>query len=154
MFRRELGAALALTLAGCGANGVVIDLNFPSESAFAQSQNARLRIFPRTRDELGTCPTLLDRIATDAFVETKAWDSGAADVCAFRGGLAVPELPAGPHAFVVEVRDSSNRVILVGCTMAETYVGAPDIAVTLSPTSDFAPASIPKTADDRCRSGS
>lgn len=157
MRRLLLLAALALfaapTASACSPSPVAVDLNFPNTDAFMRSEQARIRVFPLTEDQLGLCPTLLDGLPTGAFAVEPAFDSQLTSVCAIRGAIELPELGEGPHAYLVEVQAASRR-ILQGCTVAEVYVDAPDIVIALHPTQDFAVATaLPGTPESRCQGG-
>lgn len=156
MRRLPSAAILAITasLAGaCAPEPVIVDLNFPNTDAFMRSEQARLRVFPLTPDQLGLCPTLLDGLPTEAFPVEPVFDSQLTSVCAVRGGLELPDLGEGPHAYVVEVQSTTVR-ILQGCTVAEVYVDAPDVVISLHPTQDFDDATaLSGTPESRCQGG-
>lgn len=159
-----LALAVAPVAGACAPSPVTVDLNFPNTDAFMRSEQARLRVFRLSPDPddpradamtgLGACPTLLDALQTAAFPIEPVFDSQLTSVCALRGGLELPELEEGPHAYLVEVQAATTRRILSGCTVAEVFVDAPDIVVALHPTQDFDEATpAPGTPDSLCQGG-
>lgn len=151
--RRFLPALLLAIASACAPSPVTVDLNFPNTDAFMRSEQVRLRVFPLSADELGVCPALLDGLPTGAFPIDPVFDSQLTSVCAVRGGLELPELGEGPHAYVVEVQSATTR-ILQGCTIGEIYVDAPDVVVALHPTMDFDQVTpVPGTPDSLCAGG-
>lgn len=131
-------AALAALAPGCAPSPVTVDMNFPTTAAFNYSDQGRLRIFAIGADELGICPDLLDGLPTSSFPSEPVFDSQLTSVCAFRDAMGLPELGEGPHAFLVEMRSSSNDLILQGCAIGEVYAGAPNVRVPLHPTDAYA----------------
>ncbi len=154
--RVELALALALAfVSGCAPDAVVIESRFPTPSAFMQTTSGRLRIFPLTAEQLGVCPDLLDDLQGSSFAIEPIYDSERQESCWFRAGTRLPELGAGPRAYVVEMRSESNTLILQGCAVGEIYEGAGTIRIELSPTDDYDPAiTVPGTPEGRCGGGS
>ena len=153
MTRRFLLIA-SLVLGACAPSPVTVDVNFPTTDAFMRSEQARVLVFPLTREQLGACPQLLDELPTQSFSIEPVYDSDLTSVCAIRGGLSLPEFEQGPHAYVVEVFSMGNRRILQGCSIGEVYVDAPNIQVQLHPTMDFdAATAAPGTPESYCGAG-
>jgi hypothetical protein len=115
---------------------VVLELGFPTPTSFLQSTEARILIFPVTEEDLGICPELLSGLARSSFPIDSVHDTDFVDVCDVRGGLRLPDLAPGPHAYLVEVRDASSR-ILQGCAVGEVFDGAGTIPVSLQPTAEY-----------------
>jgi hypothetical protein len=116
---------------------VIVDLNFPSQETFLQSQFARVRVFDLSQDELGECPALLAEAIAVTTAADAAHDSDNVDVCDAFGGIAFDEIGEGPKAFVVTT-SAMNEVILAGCTVAEVYPDAPAVTVHLAMTPRYA----------------
>lgn len=150
--KRALAAIGVSLLAGCAPDPVIVELGFPSTSAFLQSTQARILVFPLTTEELGICPELLHQLAASRFPIDPIYDSQPVDVCDVRAGLGLPDVGAGPHAYLVEVRNEST-LILQGCSVAEVYVGAGTIPIELQPTEGFDPTPVAGTPDARCGGG-
>ena len=155
MRRTPLAAGLLLALcAGCGADPVAVELNFPSQETFLQSDFARVRVFDLAPDGLGDCPALLAAatVGTDG-PTPPSHDSNNVDVCDAFGGIAFDEIGEGPKAFVATT-SASNMVILAGCTVGEVYADAPTIVVHLEMTSAYTttPSDCTSVAD-KCERG-
>lgn len=146
---RVLPAIAIATMAGCAPAPVVVELGFPNESAFVQSRQGRVLVFPLAEDELGICPELLHQLSASNFPIEPVFDSELVDVCELRAAMRLPELAQGPHAYLVEVRNDSDS-ILQGCAIGEVFSGAGTIRVDLHPTEDFVPMSSDQTAAERC----
>lgn len=143
-----LGTALALCAGGCSPDPVIVDLNFPSQETFLQSQFARVRVFDLAQDELGRCPTLVGESISATTATVPVHDSDNVDVCDAFGGIAFDEIGEGPKAFVVTT-STMNEVILAGCTVAEVYADAPTVPVHLAMTPRY---SIAVTGTSPCMS--
>jgi hypothetical protein len=140
---------------GCESAPVLLELNFPTTTAFMISEQGRVRIFTLGEGQLGLCPQLLEALPTSSFPLPATHDSGLTDACALRDGLALPTFE-GPHAYLVEMRNTSNELVLRGCTVAELWAGAPDVRVELYPTDAYAAAAaMPPggTPETRCGGG-
>ena len=140
-------------LAACSPEPVRVEVNFPNAAAFVNSEQGRLRIFPLDRDQLGLCPALLEGLPATNFPVPFLYDSDLRNRCEFRAGIDVPEFGGGPHAYVLEMRSSTNDVILTGCTVGEVYSGAGEIRVELYPTAGYAPLltmPVPGTPESVC----
>lgn len=145
--RRAL--AIAAIATGCAPSPVVLELGFPTSSAFVQSSEGRIRAFPLGREQLGICPDLLNGLASSRFPIEPSYDSERIDVCTLRSGVEVPGIGQGPHAFVVEIRNETTR-ILEGCAIGEVYAGAGTLPVALHPTESFDETMRAESPDERC----
>jgi hypothetical protein len=129
-------ALVALAVSGCAAN-VPIILDFPTTRAFEISENVRIDVVRIAPDALGSCPMVL----TDAMDRPDTLDIAAqldlTNVCEAQAGIALPDPGSGALAFVAQVVDDSNRVILAGCTVAEAYPGSPPVRIELHPTASY-----------------
>ena len=132
-----VAALVALSAAACSPDPVVVDLNFPSQETFLQSQFARVQVFDLQQDELGRCPALVGEAISGATADAPAHDSDNVDVCDAFGGIAFDDIGDGPKAFVVTTA-AMNEVILAGCTVAEVYRDAPTVVVHLGMTPRYA----------------
>lgn len=156
MRERSLRAALALVcllgLGACAPAPVEVDLRFPSLASAMFADRARLYAFPLGPDDLGGCPELLEDVlaGTDPRISS-AYASGLVRVCSFPG----MELPAleGPHAWLAEVRDMSERRIFAGCTVAEIAGGTTLIQIDLAPTGALDPSETPTGSAHECIGG-
>ena len=153
-----LGLAAAL-LASCAPTPVEVDLTFPSRETFLYSDFGRLLVYEVELDAPDqSCPALLNEVAADRF-GAPVFDSDWTPVCDFReGGIALDDVPPGPHAYVVLTRDDSNNRLLAGCRVGEAYEGAPAVSVALFPTPTYHDATTGRTLtctneDDKCRGG-
>lgn len=149
LFAANAAALVTCALAGCAPDPVVVELAFPTESAFVQSRQGRVIVFPLAEDELGICPELLHQLEASRFPIEPVFDSEPVDVCELRAALRLPELAQGPHAYLVEVRNES-AIILQGCAIGEVFTGAGTIRVDLHPTDVFVPTSSEMTAEAKC----
>ena len=151
-----LATVLALAAGGCSPDPVIVDLNFPSQETFLQSQFARVRVFDLSPDELGGCPTLVGESISGTAATDAVQDSDNVDVCDAFGGIAFDEIGEGPKAFVVTT-SAMNEVILAGCTVAEVYADAPTVTVHLAMTPRYAiaitGASPCMSISDKCERG-
>ena len=153
-------ALAALFLAtGCAPTPVDVQVGFPSLETFLYAEFGRLVVYELDPQEgLGACPAILDGIEAGDFGSVDL-DSGWQPICSFRnGGVQLPHVPAGPHAYVVVARDESNTILLSGCRVAEAYEGAPSVMLELYPTPEYAAATGGRalscaSADDKCQRG-
>lgn len=138
--KRMVACALAtgtLLAPGCAPTPVDIELVFPSQETFLFAEFAELTVHALEPTDLGACPRLLDE-ALAGSGSAPVLDAGAESVCRYRSGaVRFDSIPAGPHGYVVLVRDASNRVLLTGCRVAEAYEGAPAIDIALFPTATY-----------------
>lgn len=150
----------ALVLAGCAPAPVEVELSFPSRDTFLHGEFGRLRVFPvdlSMSDE--DCPVILDRVEGGGEAGAPVLDSGWTQICEFRAGnVRFENAPAGPHAYVVQVRNRDNTVILEGCRVGEVYIDAPIIDVQMFPTEGYEDATrgvtlTCATEEDKCRGG-
>ena len=123
--------------AGCAANVPVV-LDFPTTRAFDISELVRIDVVAIESDALGSCPDLLASAARGDVLDTIA--SSEAGVCEALAGLSLPDPGGGPRAFLAEVVDDRNTVILSGCVVSEAYPGAPAIRIELFPTDAYNPS--------------
>lgn len=148
-----LALAPALALSACAPAPVEVDLRFPSLGSAMFADRARLYAFPLGPDDLGRCPELLEDVlaGTDPSI-MNTYASGLVRVCSFPG----MELPAleGPHAWLAEVRDMSERRIFAGCTVAEIAGGTTLIQIDLAPTAALDPSETPTGSAHECIGGS
>lgn len=141
--------------AGCGADHVAVELNFPSQETFFNSDFARVRVFDLAPDALGDCPSLVASAIAGTGERAPSQDSNNVDVCDAYDGIVFDEIGEGPKAFVVTA-SASNTVILAGCTVGEVYPDAPTIVVHLAMTSAYTSASTPSSCTsiaDKCERG-
>lgn len=129
-------AATLLLGVGCAPTPVEVDLRFPNERSFLLSDRGRLLVYevdPETG--LGDCPALVEA-AVQGEVGEPTLDSTEQDICEFHDpGVGFDDMPPGPHAFVVFTqRDDPSATLLAGCRIAEAYVDAPPIEITMFPT--------------------
>lgn len=157
--RRLLSCAVVVaTLLGCAPTPVDVQATFPSVETFLYSDFGRLLVYELEDDQLGACPSLVDQVVR-AEIGSPQLDSGWQPICTFQeGGVRFPDVPPGPHAYVIVARDEANRVLLSGCRVAEAYEGAPSVHVTLYPTADYAMATAGRTLTcrsvaDKCQQG-
>lgn len=125
-----------LASAGCANEPVTVELAFPSQEMFLQTEMARVMVFDLGPGSLGDCPELIsDATAGSA---SPGLDSGNVLVCdLFDGGVQFDEIGEGPKAFVGVVSNASNVPLLDGCTVAEIYADAPRVVISLSPTPQY-----------------
>lgn len=153
-------ALLTLVLAtGCAPTPVDVQVGFPSLETFLYSDFGRLVVYELDpQDGLGSCPAILDGIEAGDFGSVEL-DSDWQPICAFRdGGVQLPHVPPGPHAYVVVTRDEANTILLSGCRVAEAYEGAPSVTLELYPTVDYAGATAGQpltcgSAEEKCGGG-
>ena len=142
--------ALAALVSGCAANVAVV-LDFPTSRAFDVSELVRIDVVRVASDELGSCPAVID-----ATLRAEPLDLALAlddtNVCEVERGLALGDPGGGALAFVAQVIDDRNTVILVGCTIAEAYPGGPAVRIELYPTGDYT-ASAGRLAETATRAG-
>ncbi|MGE0789240.1 MAG: hypothetical protein AB7S26_26435 [Sandaracinaceae bacterium] len=135
--RARLGLVVAtLGVVGCAPTPVELDVRFPSEQSFLLSDRGRLLVYPVDPDTgLGRCPELVEAAASGEYGQPE-FDSGQTPICRFRDpGVGFDSVTGGPHAYVVvALRDEPQATLLVGCRIAEAYIDAPSVAVTLFPT--------------------
>lgn len=127
-----LAAAL---VAGCAPTTTVV-LDFPTQRSFEVSELVRIDVVRIAPDALGSCPDV-----TDATLRAEPLDVAIAveptSVCDIQAGLAVGDPGSGPLAFVAQVIDDRNTVILLGCTVAEAFPGAPPVRIEFYPTAEY-----------------
>ena len=152
-------AVVSLALASCAPEPVSVQLGFPSTETFLYSDFARLLVYPSDlEDSAGGCPVLLNSATAGDFGEP-VYDSDWRAVCAFReGGVRFDDVPEGPNAYLVVTRDESNNLLLSGCRVAEVYVSAPSVTVSLFPTPFYSDATagralVCSNEEDKCRDG-
>ena len=137
--RAALGALFVLA-GGCAPTPVDVQVGFPSLETFLYSDFGRLVVYELDPEGLGSCPAILDGIEAGNFGSVEL-DSGWQPICNFRdGGVQLPHVAPGPHAYVVIARDEANRILLSGCRVAEAYEGAPTVMLELYPTAEYAGA--------------
>lgn len=148
--------AFVLGVVGCAPAPVDVELSFPSRETFLYSEFGRLRVYEVDLDMADTdCPAILD----DIMATEPVLDSDWTQICEFRAGtVGFSDVPPGPHAYVVQVRDPMNNVILEGCRVAEAYEGAPTVQVQMYPTTEYDDATLGvpltcATEEDKCRGG-
>ncbi len=154
---RRAAPLLALALAvGCANAPVELTLRFPNEQAFLQSDFGRLLVYPvDPADGLGACPALVES-AVSGDLGAPRYDSEQRPICALRDpGITFDDFPEGPHAFVaLAYRDDPQATLLAGCRVAEAYVDAPAVEVTMFPTRFYADAvggaPSPCTLESKC----
>ncbi len=156
--RAALGA-LFMLVAGCAPTPVDVQVGFPSLETFLYSDFGRLVVYELDPQEgLGSCPAILDGIEAGDFGSVEL-DSGWQPICTFRnGGVQLPHVPQGPHAYVVVARDEANTILLSGCRVAEAYEGAPAVMLELYPTAEYADATEGRplscgSAEEKCSGG-
>ncbi|MCC7536583.1 MAG: hypothetical protein IT379_10240 [Deltaproteobacteria bacterium] len=150
-------AALGL-VAACKPDPVVVQLRFPSQQMFLQSEFARIAVVDLAANDLGACPRLVDQGINDSFNPRPVLDSGATAVCNFRsGGVTFDEIDEGPKAFVGIVREENNTAILAGCAIGEAYNDAPTIDIVLTATEQYRTAALDMLTcsdiEDKCERG-
>ncbi len=122
----------AIALAGCAPDIVTVDMNYPSQETFLQSEFARIFVYPLSERDLGLCPTILRGTLSGAAIDQAILKTDPASVCQFqRGGVVFRDIPEGPHAWVGVVTNDASVPLLAGCTVAELYVDAPEIEINL-----------------------
>lgn len=145
--RRRLVFALSclgIGISSCASDPVIVEVAFPSESAFLQSTSARLTVYGAPDAFDSVCAELLAGTRRDLSIEN---DSGLTDVCALRGGgVRFDDVSAGPKAFVVQIRNASDAIILEGCTVREAYTESEPIVVSITAT-DFYDEQSPLSCD-------
>ena len=138
--RRAIALCAGVLLSACAPAPVTVDLRFPSLTTFLYAELGRLLVYPLDQASLGDCPRLLTDVGMDAIGEPE-WDSESRPVCSFRaGGVQIPGLSPGAHAYVVLIRDDTNTTLLTGCSVGEVYIDAPSVEVNLYPTADYVDA--------------
>ncbi|MBX3269266.1 MAG: hypothetical protein KF729_03340 [Sandaracinaceae bacterium] len=140
-----LGAMLLLA-GGCGLTPVEVELVFPREENFLYSEFGQLLVYDVSPEErLGDCSTRLIEVESTG-VGSPILSTQRRPICEFRdGGIRFPDIPAGPHAYVMLAYDDADSLLLSGCTIAEAYEGAPDVTVRLFPTAGYARATQGRT---------
>lgn len=149
---------LVVLCAACGGERVELDLAFPSPDAFVRSASVRLFVVDVGGD-LGVCPDLVMRSELGGLTGD-VFDSQPVSVCdASAGGLLVPDVDEGIHAFVAVVTNEAGQALLSGCSIADPYVDGGSLRVVLGPTERYRttypvgtePESC--TPDDKCLRG-
>lgn len=157
--RRSWLSALMMLACGCAPTPVEVDVRFPREENFLFSEFAQLLVYevdPETG--LGDCPTILEQIEGTG-IGDPILTTERVPVCQLRSGdVRFDDVPPGPHAFVVLAFDDADGLLLDGCRVAEAYVDAPPIEVSLFPTVEYTPATSTRTltcgsAADKCAPG-
>lgn len=149
--------ALVVAAGGCANEPVTVELGFPSQETFLQTEIARVMVFDLGSGSLGDCPSLVTEATRGS--ASPGLDSGNVLVCdLFDGGVQFDEIGEGPKAFVAVASNASNVPLLSGCTVAEIYADAPRVVVSLAPTPEYNPTNVTGPAPyasiaDKCPRG-
>jgi hypothetical protein len=140
-------------LSACAGPTVVVDVRFPSQTAFIASSLVDFDFVPLSPSDLGRCPALVADAVGDIALGASVSIAGVPR-CDVRRGVTLPDPGSGPHAFVVQAVSPMNATLLVGCAVGEAYPGGQPIRVDLYPTEAYAAAAsaVPpgSTVDGAC----
>lgn len=133
-----LVCAFGLSVGGCLAEPVTLDITFPFEDAFLYSSTAEIRLYDIAADE-SPCPQLINFNVYELGTPVDPnYDSGTVQVCdLIDGGYSFTDIGPGTRAVVVVVRDANNHTLLAGCTTASLDVGEPPIDLQLQTTLEY-----------------
>ncbi len=145
---------LALSITGC-AQSLPLELRFPSTNTFLVATEVRIRVYDTSAS---SCPQLVTAVSGGSMAPGTALSSVTYPTCSAYAGAAVPDPGSGRRSILVEALNrNGTATILVGCTEAEAYPGAPPITVALYPTSNYATELVANppvgTIADRCGGG-
>jgi hypothetical protein len=132
--RRLIALALA---AGAGPIACASELDvrvaivLPAETARRGAESARIiAVDLPSRDDWGSCPTLLRGLVVDDRTPALAGDTGQIPLATASSGVTFA-LDPGVFAFVAVAHDADGEPVLSGCTVAEVFDGAPATPITM-----------------------
>jgi len=126
---------LALSLAGC-VQTLPLEIRFPSTNTFLVATEVRIRVYDTSAS---SCPQLVTAVSGGSMASGMDLSNETYAACDVFRGAAVPDPGSGRKSVLVEALNrNSTATILIGCTEAEAYPGAPPIAVALYPTDNYA----------------
>ena len=126
---------LALSLTGC-VQSLPLEIRFPSTNTFLVATEVRIRVYDTSAS---SCPQLVTAVRGGSMASGTELSNVTYAACDVYTGAVVPDPGSGRKSMLVEALDrNGTATILVGCTEAEAFPGAPPISVSLYPTRGYA----------------